>query len=592
MLIALFSDDPLDALWLAIAFTALQQIEGHVVAPNVFAQALRINPLLVIFALLLGGQLYGFIGAFIALPIAAILRETVVYLRRHLVLEPWDLPRARAVARAGRRRPTGAACPECGAPSPPDADATARPAGPSSGDADERRRPPAAACRGPAMMRRAQGVSQALRRRGARCASVSFEAAPRRAGRDHRPQRRRQDDAAADPRRRADADGGRGRARRRAGRLGPAAAGALLEALGAREPAAVRAAGEGRRRRRGGRPDARADRAARPRRRRGRQALGRQPPAGQHRHRPARRPAGAAARRAVGLARPAPARAAVGVRRPRSPQAARRSSTRPTTSPRPSATPTACSCSPTASCCSPARPRELERATGGDDAPTSRPRSSASCTSGGTDAHALAAAQGPPDPAPLAAAGRRCWCSTRSSSRSWSAPRCPSGPEKPKVAFANLVPPEQAEINARRPARSTRPQYADELFESIDPIRVKTREEAIAKVQVRRGAGRARDPAGRDRAPAGHARPRRRRAARRSRSSTTPRTRSSGATSRRRSTPTLADANEALSATRSSRSRRSYLNLIVAGGEFALPARRRRSTSSACATRRRSSRRR
>src|ERR687898_770003 len=99
VLIALFSGEPLDALWLTIAFTALQQIEGHIVAPNVFAQALRINPLLVIFALLLGGQVYGFIGAFISLPIAAILRETVVYLRRHLVLEPW--PRAPAVALAG-----------------------------------------------------------------------------------------------------------------------------------------------------------------------------------------------------------------------------------------------------------------------------------------------------------------------------------------------------------------------------------------------------------------------------------------------------------------------------------------------------------
>src|SRR5918999_949875 len=92
VLISLFSGEPLDALWLTIAFTALQQIEGHIVAPTVFAQALRINPLLVIFALLLGGQLYGFIGAFIALPIAAILRETVVYMRRHVRLEPWDLP--------------------------------------------------------------------------------------------------------------------------------------------------------------------------------------------------------------------------------------------------------------------------------------------------------------------------------------------------------------------------------------------------------------------------------------------------------------------------------------------------------------------
>ena len=112
VVIALFSGEPLDALWLSIMFTALQQIEGHIVAPNVFGHALRINPLLVIFALLLGGQIYGFIGAFIALPLAAILRETVVYLRRHLTLEPW--PRAPAVALAGVGT-EAAACPECGA---------------------------------------------------------------------------------------------------------------------------------------------------------------------------------------------------------------------------------------------------------------------------------------------------------------------------------------------------------------------------------------------------------------------------------------------------------------------------------------------
>src|SRR3954452_16488816 len=86
VLLAAFSTHPLDAVWLIIAFTGLQQIEGHIVAPNVFGHALRINPLLVLFALLLGGQIYGFIGAFTALPIAAVLRETVVYLRRHLVL--------------------------------------------------------------------------------------------------------------------------------------------------------------------------------------------------------------------------------------------------------------------------------------------------------------------------------------------------------------------------------------------------------------------------------------------------------------------------------------------------------------------------
>jgi predicted PurR-regulated permease PerM len=88
LLVALFSD-PLTAVWLGIFFVALQQLEGHVIAPYIFGHTLRINPLLVIFALLLGGEAYGFLGALLSLPIAAMLRETVVYLRRHLVLEPW-----------------------------------------------------------------------------------------------------------------------------------------------------------------------------------------------------------------------------------------------------------------------------------------------------------------------------------------------------------------------------------------------------------------------------------------------------------------------------------------------------------------------
>jgi predicted PurR-regulated permease PerM len=122
-LLALFSSEPIDALWLLIAFTALQQIEGHIVAPNVFAQALRINPLLVIFALLMGGRLYGLVGAFISLPIAAMMRETVVYMRRHLVLEPWPAAPAFALAGAGSAvgetvRPE---CGECGTPPPPGA---------------------------------------------------------------------------------------------------------------------------------------------------------------------------------------------------------------------------------------------------------------------------------------------------------------------------------------------------------------------------------------------------------------------------------------------------------------------------------------
>ena len=89
VLIALFND-PISALWVALMFVALQQLEGHIVAPQIFGHTLRINPLLVIFALLLGLQLHGVVGALIALPILSILRETAVYLSRHITFEPWD----------------------------------------------------------------------------------------------------------------------------------------------------------------------------------------------------------------------------------------------------------------------------------------------------------------------------------------------------------------------------------------------------------------------------------------------------------------------------------------------------------------------
>jgi len=99
ILVALFQD-PLTAVWVALLFLALQQLEGHIVAPQIFGLTLRINPLLVIFALLVGGETHGFVGALVALPIAAIVRETALYLRRHLVLESWGTPTPAFVAAA------------------------------------------------------------------------------------------------------------------------------------------------------------------------------------------------------------------------------------------------------------------------------------------------------------------------------------------------------------------------------------------------------------------------------------------------------------------------------------------------------------
>ncbi|MGN6872261.1 MAG: AI-2E family transporter [Solirubrobacteraceae bacterium] len=113
VLVALFAD-PISAVWVILLFVGLQQLEGHVVAPQVFRISLRINPILVILVLLIGFKLYGIAGALLALPIAAVIRQTVVYLRRHLVLEPWGTLGSGVITNVGVER-----CPDCGTPASP-----------------------------------------------------------------------------------------------------------------------------------------------------------------------------------------------------------------------------------------------------------------------------------------------------------------------------------------------------------------------------------------------------------------------------------------------------------------------------------------
>ena len=47
---------PISAVWVALLFLGIHQIEGHIVVPNVMGSALRLHPLLVIFGLLAGGR--------------------------------------------------------------------------------------------------------------------------------------------------------------------------------------------------------------------------------------------------------------------------------------------------------------------------------------------------------------------------------------------------------------------------------------------------------------------------------------------------------------------------------------------------------
>jgi predicted PurR-regulated permease PerM len=80
---------PISALWVTILFLAIHQIEGHIVVPNVMGSALRLHPLLVIFGLLAGGEIYGLPGALIALPLLAAGRAIWEFFSERVELEPW-----------------------------------------------------------------------------------------------------------------------------------------------------------------------------------------------------------------------------------------------------------------------------------------------------------------------------------------------------------------------------------------------------------------------------------------------------------------------------------------------------------------------
>jgi predicted PurR-regulated permease PerM len=81
---------PISALWVAILFLGIQQIEGHVVVPKVMGNALRLHPLLVIFGLAAGFEFYGLAGALTALPLLAVGRAIWEFFSGRISLEAWQ----------------------------------------------------------------------------------------------------------------------------------------------------------------------------------------------------------------------------------------------------------------------------------------------------------------------------------------------------------------------------------------------------------------------------------------------------------------------------------------------------------------------
>jgi predicted PurR-regulated permease PerM len=76
---------------LVVGLTVLvQQLEGHLLAPLLLGRAVALHPVVIILALAAGAILGGIIGAFLAVPIAAVAVAVGTYLRGEPVGEPAD----------------------------------------------------------------------------------------------------------------------------------------------------------------------------------------------------------------------------------------------------------------------------------------------------------------------------------------------------------------------------------------------------------------------------------------------------------------------------------------------------------------------
>jgi len=70
VVVTLLTVDPLKALQVVVLFIIVQEIEGNLVQPLVMSWAVKVDPLLVLIAIVVGAEALGLVGAVIAVPVA------------------------------------------------------------------------------------------------------------------------------------------------------------------------------------------------------------------------------------------------------------------------------------------------------------------------------------------------------------------------------------------------------------------------------------------------------------------------------------------------------------------------------------------
>jgi predicted PurR-regulated permease PerM len=69
--------NPVQALWYLLIILALQQFDGNILGPKILGDSTGLSPFWVIFAIIIFGKFFGFVGMFLGVPILAVIKNII-----------------------------------------------------------------------------------------------------------------------------------------------------------------------------------------------------------------------------------------------------------------------------------------------------------------------------------------------------------------------------------------------------------------------------------------------------------------------------------------------------------------------------------
>ena len=69
-----FIDGPIKALWIFVLYILIQWVENNIVGPKILSKETGFHPIVVLFLLILGAALFGFLGMILSVPIALVIK--------------------------------------------------------------------------------------------------------------------------------------------------------------------------------------------------------------------------------------------------------------------------------------------------------------------------------------------------------------------------------------------------------------------------------------------------------------------------------------------------------------------------------------